>query len=231
MTLFNIYCDESCHLEHDVSKVMVLGAVWCPEEKAHEIAKRIRELKAEAGLARWYEVKWTKVSPSKREFYLRLIDYFFDDDDLHFRAVVIPDKSLLRHGEFAQNHDTFYYKTYYTLIKNLLSPEDRFNIYLDIKDTNSRAKEVKLHDVLCNSLYDRERTIIRRLQSVRSHEVEQVQLADVLTGVVTYANRELSSSAAKLSLVKKMKERSGNPLTRTTLVRASKVNILIWEAQ
>ncbi len=28
--VFNIYCDESCHLEHDREKVMVLGAVWCP---------------------------------------------------------------------------------------------------------------------------------------------------------------------------------------------------------
>lgn len=35
---FNLYCDESCHLENDHQKVMVLGAVWCPLEKAGEIA-------------------------------------------------------------------------------------------------------------------------------------------------------------------------------------------------
>jgi len=29
----NIYCNESCHLEHDRQKVMVLGAIWCPLEK------------------------------------------------------------------------------------------------------------------------------------------------------------------------------------------------------
>lgn len=27
---FNIYCDESCHLENDGQKSMVLGAVSCP---------------------------------------------------------------------------------------------------------------------------------------------------------------------------------------------------------
>jgi len=28
--IYNIYCDESCHLENDGEKVMVLGAIWCP---------------------------------------------------------------------------------------------------------------------------------------------------------------------------------------------------------
>ena len=26
----HIYCDESCHLENDGMKAMVLGALWCP---------------------------------------------------------------------------------------------------------------------------------------------------------------------------------------------------------
>jgi hypothetical protein len=31
--VFNVYCDESGHLEHDPLGVMVLGAIWCPQEK------------------------------------------------------------------------------------------------------------------------------------------------------------------------------------------------------
>ena len=31
--VFNVYCDESCHLEHDRQKVMVLGVIWWPLEK------------------------------------------------------------------------------------------------------------------------------------------------------------------------------------------------------
>jgi len=30
--VFNVYCDESCHLENDKQKVMVLGAVWSPRK-------------------------------------------------------------------------------------------------------------------------------------------------------------------------------------------------------
>lgn len=64
MTAFNIYCDESCHLEHDIHSSMIIGAVSCPEGRAHEIAERIRELKTRHGLPRWFEVKWTKLSPA-----------------------------------------------------------------------------------------------------------------------------------------------------------------------
>lgn len=97
MEIFNVYCDESCHLENDHQKVMVLGAIWCPLEKCREISVRLREIKKKHKLASDFEVKWTKVSPAKSQFYLEWMDYFFDDDDLHFRALIVPDKSLLRH--------------------------------------------------------------------------------------------------------------------------------------
>ena len=79
--IYNIYCDESCHLENDGQKPMVLGAVWLPLDKAREVAERIREIKEQHGVSRWYEMKWTKVSPSKVDLYRNIIDYFFDDDD------------------------------------------------------------------------------------------------------------------------------------------------------
>lgn len=63
--IYNVYCDESGHLEHDEVPVMVLGALWCPREKAREIAVRLREIKARHGLSPSFEVKWTKVSPAK----------------------------------------------------------------------------------------------------------------------------------------------------------------------
>ena len=64
--LYNIYCDESCHLEKDRQRAMVLGAVWCPLDKAQEIAVRLREIKAHHGMKPGFETKWTKVSPAKK---------------------------------------------------------------------------------------------------------------------------------------------------------------------
>jgi len=37
MEIFNVYCDESCHLENDHQKAMVLGAIWTPFQRCREI--------------------------------------------------------------------------------------------------------------------------------------------------------------------------------------------------
>jgi hypothetical protein len=208
---------------------MVLGAVWCPSEKAEQISVRLREVKVRHGLGADFEVKWTKVSPGKQAFYLDLVDYFFDDDDLHFRAVIIVGKSRLQHDAFAQDHDSWYYKMYFDLLKVLLSPVETYVIYLDAKDTRSAEKLRKLHEVLCNNMYDFQRRIISRVQTVRSHDVEQIQLADLLIGAVGYANRGMGENAAKRALVQRIKQRSGYSLDRTTLLREEKVNLLRWE--
>jgi len=229
--IFNIYCDESCHLENDQQQVMILGAVWCPLEKTQEIAIRIREIKQRHGLSSSFEIKWSKVSPAKQLFYVDLVDYFFDDDDLHFRALIITDKSKLRHQDFAQDHDTWYYKMYFEMLKALLIPSAEYRIYLDIKDTRSAAKIAQLHEVLCNNMYDFERKIIKRIQTIRSHEVEQLQLTDLLIGIVGYTNRGLSTNSAKLALVERMQHRSHYNLTKTTLLREDKVNLFRWEAR
>ncbi len=227
---FNVYCDESCHLENDRQNAMVLGAVWCPLERTPQIAARIREIKADHGLPPGFEIKWVKVSPAKVQFYLDVMDYFFDDDDLHFRALIVPDKSKLRHDVYDQTHDDWYYKMYFDMLKVILHPDARYRIYLDYKDTRGSAKVAKLRDVLCNNMYDFSREIIERVQLVRSHEVEILQLADLLIGTVSYVNRDLSTSTAKRHLVDRMRERSGYTLTRTTLLREDKVNLLRWRA-
>ena len=227
-TTYNIYCDESSHLERDHQRVMVLGAVWCPLAKSRAIAARLREIKVQHGAAADFEVKWTKVSPAQLPLYLALLDYFFDDDDLHFRALVIPDKTKLRHEDFNQSHDDWYYKMYFNTIKILLRPDSQYRIYLDVKDTASAAKVARLHEVLLNNMYDFRREIVERVQTVRSHEVEQLQLADLLIGAVGYANRGLDTSPAKVALVRRMRERSGYALTRSTLSGEEKANIFIW---
>ena len=228
--LFNVYCDESCHLEHDHQPIMVLGAVWCMKDQVVLISKRLRELKVRNGMPRNFESKWTKVSGGKLSFYQDLLDYFFDDDHLHFRALIVPDKPTLDHVAFHQTHDEFYYKMYFDLLKVIIDPAHRYHIYLDIKDTRSRTKVEKLHEVLSNARYDFARTIVERIQTVRSHEVELLQLADLLIGIVSYVNRGLRGNAGKLALVERMKKRSGYTLTQTTLLRENKVNIFRWHA-
>ncbi len=228
--VINLYCDESCHLENDHQPVMVLGSVWCLQEKAREIAVRLREIKIAHGLPPIFEVKWTKISPAKQAFYLDLLNYFFDDDDLHFRAWV-AHKSGLQHAAFGQTHDDWYYKMMFGLLEPLLTPEARFRLYLDKKDTRSSGKVAKLHEVLCNNLYDFNRAIVERVQVVESHAVEQLQLADLLIGAVGYVNRGLSGNTAKEAMVARVRQRTGYTLERPTLLREPKFNLFIWRGQ
>lgn len=229
--LIRIYCDESCHLQNDNIPVMVLGCIWCPAEKSHEIASEIRDIKAQFHHNVNFEIKWNKVSPKQTDFYLALLEYFFNNTNLHFRALVIPDKKILDHDRFEQDYDTWYYKMYFNLLKILLDPKNEYEIYLDIKDTKSANKVKKLHDVLCNNFYDFSRQIIRRVQNVRSDEIEQIQLADLLIGAVCYCNRNLKTSSAKSAFINKMKELSGYELIKSTLLMEDKVNIFVWHAR
>lgn len=225
----NLYCDESCHLLNDGQEVMTLGALWCPMDRRREISVRLREIKAKHGIPVSTEIKWVKVSPAKVEFYRDWLDYFFDDDDLHFRAVVIGRKSELRHEDFSQTHDEWYYKMLFTLVSPLLSPGKCHRIYIDHKDTRSAAKAYKLHEVLCNSRLDFDRRIIERVQPVSSRESELLQLCDLLIGAVGYVNRGLATSPAKRRLVERMRERSGLNLMQSSLLGATKVNLFHWE--
>ena len=170
-----------------------------------------------------------KSLPSKLQLYRDLVDYFFDDDHLHFRALhPFPDKSVLDHAAREQTHDEWYYKMYFDMLKVIVAPTHRYRIYLDIKDSRGGRKVRKLHEVLANSQYDFAREIIQRIQVIRSHESELLQLADLLIGAIAYANRDLSASTAKVALVERIRRRSGKQLTRTTLLREDKVNLFRW---
>lgn len=228
---FSVYCDESCHLERDRQKAMVLGAVWCPINARNKINNELRELKSQYGLSKTFETKWVKISPSKSDFYKSVVEYFFKNKDLCFRAVVVPDKRKLDHSLFDQQHDDFYYKMWFVLLKQILEPENRYRIYIDMKDTRGQAKVEKLHQVLCNAKYDFNRNLIEVVQQVRSHEIEILQVTDLFTGALSYLHRQLYTSSAKLEIIQLIQRLSGLSLERSTLPCAKKINVLIWNAQ
>jgi hypothetical protein len=238
----NIYCDESCHLQNDKEPVMVIGAVYCPIEKKEEIFERLYSFKVKHNLIPknkkndkdnrpYYELKWNKVSKSKIEYYKDVINYFFDDDDLQFRVLVVSNKTDIDYEKFNHTHDTFYYKMYFGMLKAILNPENSHHIYIDIKDTKSKEKVHKLEQVLRNDKYDYSKEIIKKVQQVRSHEVEILQLTDLLVGATAYVNRGLANSKAKNELINLIKHRSKYSLTKSTLLKERKFNVFIWEPQ
>lgn len=225
--LINIYCDESCHLEHDHIPVMLLGAIWSPKEQVKRLAVGLRDIKVRHHAEG--ELKWSKVSKSRQHFFLEVVEWFFAEDPLHFRALIVPNKSVLDHGRFNNgSHDTFYYKMYFSLLNKIFSPDCSYDVYLDIKDTRSNLKVKKLHEVLCNDQYDFTHSMIRTVQQIRSHESELLQLGDFLLGALAYKHRGLDQSEAKLAVIKAIEKHRPNLLSSTPRDE-SKFNIFVWQ--
>lgn len=230
-SVVHIYCDESCHLENDRMKAMVLGALWCPADRRKSLSRRVKELKARHGLSPDFEIKWVKVSPAKLAFYLLLVDLFFDEPMLHFRGVVVPDKKLLDHGRFRQSHDEFYYKQWFLLLDRLIKFGNGYRIFIDIKDTQGCEKVGKLHEILCNARYDFNQDVINSIEQVQSDHVPLLQLADLLIGALSYAHRGLQGSPAKQALVSHIQSRSGLNLLKSSSLNEQKFNLLVWRGR
>lgn len=226
----NIYCDESCHLSYDAGP-MALGAVVVNMAQAYKHNNAIREIKQKHGIPVHRELKWTKVSPAKAAVYAEIINYFFEQSDLTFRAILIPDKSKLNHAKFKQTHDEWYYKMYFHLLQNIIAVNCQNRIFIDIKDTRGKTKIRKLHEVLCNDKYDFDRKIVSQIQTIRSHEVELMTIVDLFIGALTYFHRNISTSKTKLELIKLIQEKSKLSLQRSSLLSDKKFNLFVWHPQ
>lgn len=213
---FNFYCDESCHLENDHFKFMLIAYVSSAYNQVKLHSRYIRELK----LKHFFkgELKWSALSKSQYLFYNELIEYFFATD-LQFRAIVI-DKSHLKHNEFNQSHDDFYHKMYYQLIYHKIYPENNYNIYIDVKDTHSYKKAASLKLFLSHNSIN-----IRNLHIIRSYESELMQLTDVIMGSISYHLRNDKKVIAKNKIIEKIQSHCKLDLTNSTPLCAEKFNL------
>lgn len=224
--MLDIYCDESCHLENDNSNVMVLGAVYVPTNERITVYNDIYKIRERFSMPKFREIKWTKVSFGELDFYKELVRYFFNNELLKFRGVIIPDKSKLKHELFNQTHDDFYYKMYYIMLKKLINREHSLNIYLDYKDTNGSQKIKGLNQFLNYKLQSEQGKNINKIQLIRSHENQIMQLTDLIIGALSYHHRGLESSSAKIDLINTIEEFA--VINTSSNYSNEKFNILIW---
>ena len=216
---FNIYCDESCHLENDHKPFMFLAKVSSAYNQVKLHTENIRKIKEKHHF--YAEIKWTSVSKSKLRFYEELIDYFFSTD-LEFRAIGI-EKEKINNGTFNQTYDDFYYKMYYYLLNHNLNSLYNYNVYLDIKDTLSAFKVRSLEDIL-NIKFG----IFRNVQNIRSHESILLQLTDLIMGAISYYhNNDEKANSAKVKLIEKIEQHAGNRLNKTNY--SNKLNLFFIE--
>ena len=230
--LYTVFCDESCHLQKDKSPIMVLGAMYCPYERKKKIYDDIRAIKEKYGLSSYFEIKWTKVSESKIEFYLELLDYFWKNEDLHYRGLVATGKDQLNHEKYNNgDYDLWYYKMYFRTLDPIVQQENECHILVDIKDTRGGKRIQKLKEVMCNNIYDFNGEVITHIGQINSRESEILQLADLINGALAYHYRKLDVQAmgnkGKLEFIKSLQKKQN--IDVKTDRSEQKFNLFIWE--
>lgn len=173
---FNIYCDESTHLEHDNHPYMLYGYISIASNQIKICKEQIKVIKAKYNYTG--ELKWTNIHEKTFQMYKELVEYFFLTD-MNFRAVIV-DKSQIDDSRPEYTFNDFYFRMYFQLLHHDISLENNYNVYFDIKDTCSQQKLHTLRDIL------KWNASIRNFQFIRSHESCFLQLADVLMGAINY---------------------------------------------
>jgi len=221
---YNLFVDESCHLEHDHIPVMCIGYIKVPVKAYKELYTLFENIKEEHKTLG--EIKWNKFSKSRLPLYKSLVDFFFDNP-LEFRCVLVKYKDRLNNADFNQgSHDNFYYKmTYYLLRPNPAGLE--YRIFIDIKDTKGKQKLIKIKEVFDN--YHKGESPFVHFQHLRSNENIFFQLTDLFIGAVTYKtrieNQEFVPNDAKMEFIDYLELKSGFSLNESTAQWETKFNI------
>lgn len=93
---FEIYCDE-CRPELFTSRVrepnfLSIGGIWINSQIRQEVKREIKCLKSKYNI--WGEIKWKKVSENAIPFYKSVIDYFFNNENIRFRTILIDSHKV-----------------------------------------------------------------------------------------------------------------------------------------
>jgi len=181
---FEVYCDEA---NPDVltsanprARHLMIGSLWLPEELRNEIKSRVGALRERHQA--WGEIKWSKVSPNRRDFYVELIDLFFAyGENLRFRCIAV-DRTQLNLALHDNDGELGFYKFYYQLLHHWILDFNTYRIFCDVKSN----RDPKRLPVLARCLARANLTSsIDGIQSLPSHEVVLIQLCDLLLGAAS----------------------------------------------
>jgi hypothetical protein len=195
-----IYCDESCleaFFDKDAHKYIAIGGIWLPADKRSELKEGIQQIKDKFNIKG--EFKWNKLSPKYYDFYKALVDYFFASEYLRFRAIIIESDKVDNIHFHNSDNELSFYKFYYQLIHHWILDLNTYNIFLDYKINRNKGRLKELKKVLSNANLT---STIENVQGLPSEQSLGIQLADVLTGIVSAKFNNIISSPAKLDLIK-----------------------------
>ncbi len=206
---FEVYCDESMTdlftSKKAENEFLIIGSLWLHTEYRNEVKERIKVLRKKHNA--WGEIKWTKVSHSKLDFYFELIDLFISyKSEMRFRSIAVNKNQVNMHLH-ENDKELGFYKFYYQLLHHWIYDFNEYSIFTDLK---SNKKLDRLH-TLCRCLSKANLSSdIKQIQGLPSKQVVLIQLSDLLLGIASSRmNKTLNSGSAKEKLVSYLEKELG----------------------
>lgn len=212
---FEVYCDEAypdvLTSSHPRARYLTIGSLWLPADTRDEIKERIGALRERHQT--WGEIKWTKVSPNRREFYFELIDLFIAyKDNLRFRCIAV-DRTQVNPDLHENDGELGFYKFYYQLLHHWILDCNEYRIFCDAKSNRDPKRIPVLARCLSRANLSSQ---IEDIQSLPSREVVLIQLCDLLLGAAsTRINATLHEGTVKAELVHRLESALGRRLEPT----------------
>ena len=206
---FLVYCDES-RLDIFTSKKnndshMVIGSMWLPSDKRDEFKARIKDFQNQYKY--FCEFKWNKVTNSKLEFYLTIVDIFFEyNEELRFRCIVVDKEKVDLIKYHQADAELSFYKFYYQLLHHWVLDFNTYSVYVDTKTNRYGDRLSILKNCLQNSNLSSD---VKNVQALPSHEVLFIQWVDLFIGAVSAKFNGGLKSDAKKKVIERIEEKLG----------------------
>ena len=215
--MFEIYCDESRpeaiysrKVKSNHERYMVIGGIWIEKEERKKVKNKLEFLKKKNKISA--EFKWTKVSPSKIDFYKEVVEYFFSNPKIRFRCIVVDSEKIDMELFHESDSELGFYKFYYQLLIKWIDGNTSYRIYLDDKANKQNSRLSDLQYFLSKSSFGD----IDSVLALPSSDSVFIQLADLLIGAVSSVFNQSITSPAKKEIVGLIENIIDNKIEPTT---------------
>lgn len=214
---FEAYCDESnpevLGAENTQARYLLIGSIWLRSEDRCEFKDGIYQLRNQYKIGS--EFKWNRISPSRVDFYTSLIDFFFAQGErLRFRCIAVDREKVDLKLFHASDQELGFYKFYYQVLHHWILDFNEYAFFLDTKKNRCPLRLATLKDCLDASNLS---SIVANVQAIESKQSVLIQLADVLTGVVSRRlNNSSKGSIARDAVLERVEQKLGRQIGPTS---------------
>ncbi len=228
----SFFCDESCYQLNDKKSHMAIAAVWCRKDRKKEINNCIYTIKEKYKITKNTELKWGKVSNATLEMYKEIFTEIKKNKYIRI-TIEITNKEKIKKDAKSRWYDTMYYNLIEFPIHQVVSNYNIENveIFSDVMDTHSIERMEKISTFLRKHFKNK---INYKSKVCESKDVQLIQVADLLAGAATYANRQLETSNAKKQLIEHIQNIFGINLKKTTKIKYGKIssyNVFLYDPE